>query len=381
MKYGCLSAFILAMVFSCQAIAQDFTFYEAPRYITHVARQGGGFKSSLILNNGASTSKMISVQPIADSGEYLFPVLQITLQARSIDEISVHEVFPVNTSHLLISGSRRILVSVRYDSEGGQEGLQTHLHESSLTDNRYQVYSGTPVGGSYWEGAAIVNLIPNFPGEGPPIEPQDSEVLVQLKNKQNELLGEYRFPLANSAKALKVFGEIFPQIENLAHNSYYYEISSSAPLGVTALMGNLERNDIASAHPAAPLQADEVIQGNLNSLNPPSYTLVDVSLHDDILTMHVNYDGSCLFTPTLIWSGNFMESNPVQTEVQFTLLGKNPLCLGIAVSRELEFDLGLINRELMGGDGKPDPIILHILDQKGERFDTVVLNGDPLVEE
>jgi len=373
--------FVLALACWGQGIAQDFTFYEAPRYITHIARNGGGFKSVLILNNGASTEKKISIQPISDSGEYLSGFLQVSLAPRTIEEISIPEKFPLATSHLLISGSKRILVSVRYDSDGGPEGLQTHLHESSLTESRYQIYPGTPVGGSYWEGAAIVNLIPKFPGEAPPVLSENPDIVIQLKNKQNFLLAEHRFPLGNSAKALKVFGDIFPQIGELVHNSYYYEVSSTVPLGVTALMGNLERNDIASAHPAAPLQADEVIEGNLNTLEPADYNLLKADLEADVLTLNISYDGSCLFTPALIWSGNFMESSPVQTEVQLTLLGKNPFCLDLISTREMEFDLGLINREYMGTGGKPDPIIVHVLDSKGERFASFTLNDDSDVGE
>ena len=372
------SGLLIGMLWALATVglqAQDFTFFEAPRYITHITSPGGGFASAIILNNSGSTAKEVNLSPYDTQGRLLSQAITVTVKARTISEVAVSDTLPPDTSHFLISGSRRVLVSVRYDSTSGVRGLWTNLHESDLAETKYHIYPGTPPESRFWEGAAIVNLVPNPLGEEPPVDVAAPKVEIDLINREsNNVIARHTFDLHSSAKALKVFGSIFPEARFLASNTFYYEIRSTVPLGVTALMGNLVTNDIASAHPAAPLSAEDVVNGDIRNLDHVDYKLFSAELDEDVISIRFAFDVSCRFTPTLFWSGDFMESQPPQTQLKLALLGSSRTCLGTEASLVKEFDLGSITRSYLGSNGKPMPITINLMDGNDNVFESFTLN-------
>ena len=358
-------------------MGQEFSFFESPRYITHITQEGGGFTSHLLFNNGSSTDKEVVLQAYSSAGVLLMDNIRLLIDARSIQRHRAAVILPENTSYILIGGSKRVLVSVRYDTIKGSRGMSTHLHESNQAAKRYHVYPGVPSGGTHWEGAAIVNLTPVPPEGAPPVQVMPPEVSIILRDKSDQVIAIHTLTLASGAKALEVFQNIFPQLETMSASDYYYEISAEVPLGVTALMGNVATNDIASAHPAAPLEVTDLIRGDLDNLPNTEYSILDATLETEVLSIRLSYDPSCNFEPTLFWNGNFQESFPVQTRIKVGLVGQGVFCLDTIASQELEFDLDLINQAYAEANGnRLHPIVVHLLDENDQIFRSFTLNEE-----
>ena len=361
---------LLLLGFLTPLTGQETGADEPVRYITHITQPGGGFQTTILFNNMAASEKFIDVSGYDRDGNILFDSVRVNIPSRTIYERSIGELLSNEVSHLTLSGSKHVLVSVRYDHTNGGRGFSPHLHESTLQANRYQVYPGVPDGNGYWEGAAVVNLMFRPGLLTRPVTP----VQILLKTMENQTIASHTIELAGGAKSLVVFSTLFEEIKDAAANKYFYEVRSTVPLGVTALMGNLNTGDLASAHPAAPLLADGVVRRDLNTIANLSYDIQKSSLDSEILTLQVRYDESCNFQPILYWSGNFLESFPVQTKVKLGLENNGAACLDSAVNPELEFDLGLITQEYLRGGERIDPIIVHLLDKDDNTIETFTLN-------
>ncbi len=349
------------------AAAQEAAPRSKFRYIAHVTRAGGGFQTTLLLSNNASTAKTVEVFAYRADGERLDPPARFTVPPNTVVErplAQIHE----DASHLTISGSKRVLVSVRYDPAGGTTSLSPHLHESDLIAGRHKIFPGAAAGEAYWEGAAVLNLTPR--ANLATVEP--NAIFTALRTLEGETLATHSFELYAFSKQLLIFSDLFPALKDLPPKSYYFEIASTAPLGVISLMGNRDTGDFAAAYPTAPAAVEDVIQGEPGPNVTLDYRVADAFLEDDLLSLSVAADYSCRSQGSLFWDGSIKESFPVQVDVLFGFSASFPLCQGLETVQTFAFDTGVIVDAFRQGDGQ-GPIIVNLIDAEGETIQSFTL--------
>jgi len=362
-------AVLLIWLAAALAVAQDVSGF---RYIAHLPREDGGFNAVLLLSNSAPSEKTVYLTGYTLTGERIQPIVRLDLAPGAIEERPVAQLLP-NASHLTIAGSKRVLVSVRYDPSDGPTKLSPYLHESGQVANHHHIYPGTPQGDAYWEGAAILNLTPK--SSLATVEP--NPVFIALKNLNDEPLASHILELNAFAKQLVLFGDLFPQAKELAPKSFYYEITSQAPLAVVSLMGNLESGDFAAAPPTAPPAVDEVTRGVPGPDFADDYSLISAVLESDVLTLRVSEDLSCRFQPTLYWDGNIKESFPVQADIVFGFAGSLPVCLGVAAESEFEFDISSVVDGYLADPAARLPMIINLIDTEFNTLETFLIEVEP----
>jgi hypothetical protein len=98
----------------------------------------------------------------------------------------------------------------------------------------------------------------------------------------------------------------------------------------------------------------------LAELHEDLYRIIGAEMRGRILWIRVGFSGCQPEHPfTLFWSGDFMESIPAQTNVLLVHHHTGEMC-DAYFERELQVDLGPIQRAYAEGYGRLDPIIVHL---------------------
>jgi hypothetical protein len=88
--------------------------------------------------------------------------------------------------------------------------------------------------------------------------------------------------------------------------------------------------------------------------------IVEASLRGDLLRVEVSFGGGCAEHDfALVHTGEFMESEPVQTVVNLAHDGHGDMCRAL-LRRELAFDLGPVKRAYRRNYGEHGRLTLHL---------------------
>lgn len=210
------------------------------RYIGHVPRSDGDFQSKLIFSNLGPRIKVVALKGFFyDSA---FEDIEVVVEAGEYLEKELGELF-VNpdVSHIYITGSKQISVSLRIGAKNNARGADALLHETNMEGDFFRIYPSTdPSDGDYWEGVAITNAQSS----------RDNAVKISLFASDNaEPLAEQNLDLTYSDKQLVNLLELIPDVDALSTRSYYFQITSTSNIAVTVLRGSTSRLDVSTAAP------------------------------------------------------------------------------------------------------------------------------------
>ena len=190
------------------------------RLIPHVTRPDGGFQTTVILLNTATTTEIYTLTPYDDRGIMLIPVSG-TLQGGKKLAVNADQLFQGRAvSHFKIESSEKIRASVAYLKSGDPDASPAHVSESTVTARSWNLYTGNWE--TTWDGIAVVNM-----------GPQGATVLVEAKDKDGRVLDFGTLTLGSMAKGLSVLSTHFEP-----NDQGYFEVSCTEPLALTALRGD-----------------------------------------------------------------------------------------------------------------------------------------------
>ena len=227
MKYSFKKwAFSLAMVlFGMAAIAQT-------RIISHVTNPGGGFSTTVIIENQSVVSSPYTLQAYDATGNPLTP-LRGDIDGLSVVSSPVPDFFAegAQVSHFEITAEDDVRISVAYNFELGN-GSPAHVRDSSEQARGWRVFPGE--WSLVFDGLALVNR-----GSVP------TDIEIVQKDYQGNVLNTQTIAtgLAPNAKALFVIGSPDGSSFSLETPSYF-EVTGTEPLSITALRGTLGREDV-----------------------------------------------------------------------------------------------------------------------------------------
>jgi penicillin amidase len=202
------------------------------RIIPHVTRVGGGFTTTVILENGSVSGQSLTLSAFDSTGARLGDVT-VELSGREVINQDIETLFPGldGVSHFEIQGSEEIQASVNYNFASGQ-GSPALVREANETASRWRLFPGD--WNNIFDGIAVVNT-----GE------EVTDLWVAQKDFNNNVIDARQIAteLAPNAKALFVIGS--PADEVFAdRDDVYYEVSGDQLLAVTALRGTLAGADL-----------------------------------------------------------------------------------------------------------------------------------------
>jgi len=99
---------------------------------------------------------------------------------------------------------------------------------------------------------------------------------------------------------------------------------------------------------------------NVSNYSNDSYTINNVEIEEDILTIEVKYGGGCkehIFS--LFGSPGFMKSSPVQTDVMLSHNANNDLCKAL-ITEEVSFNLTPLKEVWQQMYGESGTIIINL---------------------
>lgn len=362
---------LLSLFFVPCAVSFAQTDLNEARYIGHVPKKNGGFESEVIFRNYASAGKTIYLIGVADPAGQFPEVAEVLVGSKQLKRMKLEDLFDVDISHFFIVGSRQVTTALKIYSEDDAKAGHTYLPESEYRGRRFTVLSAVDqLRAGEWEGVALLNFLPFVFGPAP-----DVQVDLELKNNAGELLETKRYEMGSAEKRTVIFSVAFPQIADLERDSYYFEIKGSEDIGVTFLRGNTLSNDVNTAFPLAPLQIEPIRFGSPNYHSPPAFTVENVVIEGNILTLQIQSQEPGRFEFELytdeIRTGDF-NLIPNGLVLRPKLRRKNALPSAGSNSLEKEFDLLPLNQEITGGFSlNLPPLTLVILDSEGNIADRV----------
>ena len=179
------------------------------KFLAHVTRDGGGFKTRLLFRNPTSTDQTISLVPYDTQGA-AGATLQQTIDSNGFTEFDPANLFGSNLSHFNVMNGDNVSVTAVYQTASGN-GASAHIHAVDSTATDFWIYPGE--WDLVFDGMALVN------------RGQESAVVnAEQVSANGSVLSSVQLStaLAPGAKLLAVFGDHFPEVANAA-----YHITSS----------------------------------------------------------------------------------------------------------------------------------------------------------
>ena len=197
------------------------------RMISHVTRAGGGFTTSVIVENQSAVSQNVTLQPYDANGNAL-TVLEMTIDGGSALNQSSQTLFADGdqVSHFSIDADSSVAVSVAYDFDAGN-GSPAHVASRADQGSMWRLFPGN--WDNVFDGIAVVNN-----GDRP------ADIWVSQRDLDGNYIRSERAAasLAPNAKALYVIGS--PGGSSFSRDTAsYFEVSSDSSLSITALRGTL----------------------------------------------------------------------------------------------------------------------------------------------
>lgn len=196
------------------------------RLIPHVTAPGGGFSTTVVLENVSELDAGYALQPYDRDGRVL-PRVSGTVEAFATVQVGTSEIFgPSNAvSHfVIVESSENVLVRVAYEVAAGR-GSPAHMAESIEQKRQWRLFAGE--WDTVFDGIAVVNM-----GSA-----ATDVTISQISDTGVELQTEtVILDLAPMAKGLYVIGGPSGSVFSSAAGGYFL-VSASQNLAITALRG------------------------------------------------------------------------------------------------------------------------------------------------
>ena len=231
-----------------EAIAQP----ESERMIAHLTRAGGGFSSTVIVENLSGDEASYTLEPYAQDGTALTPVTR-AIAGSAIDSFPATDLGE-SASHLVIKNAADVKVTVTYTSGSG--GSPVHVGETTPAATSYRLFTGD--WSTIFDGFAVVNT--GNRGAHTPAEKQNetADIWVIQRDESGVPIQTFRAidDLAYMAKGLFIIGDpntsVFQQVDGS-----YFEVYSDQSLAITALRGNIPGSTFLWANAANAIRQAE----------------------------------------------------------------------------------------------------------------------------
>ena len=238
------------------------------RIIPHLTRSGGGFSTTVIIENRTINSADYVLTPFGADGAQLRTgddaplVIRGALDGQTTRSIPANDLFGgTEASHFLIEGDG-VHVTVAYASVQG--GSPAHIGETSEQASGYRLFAGD--WSSVFDGFAVVNT-----------GTQAADVWVAQRGPDGEIVETRRAlsALEPMAKGLYLIGEPgntrFEALEGA-----FYEVYSTQNLALTALRGDLPGSSFLWVNEAAPRSRAQTVRDQEAIWHIQGGTLYDV---------------------------------------------------------------------------------------------------------
>ena len=190
------------------------------RWLPHVTRSDGGFSSVITAYNRGSAGGDVTLTAFSTTGANL-AALSLSPAPGTFTRMSLSELFQGEVSHIAITGSDQIDLTLAYKANG--LGASAHVNESSRSGKRWLLYPGeTDV---VFDGLAILNA-----------DNQTTAVRLQQIDANGTEIGSavVTEDLGPLAKQLVVLADWFSDYQNHA-----IVVSTDQPVYLVALRGSL----------------------------------------------------------------------------------------------------------------------------------------------
>ncbi len=191
------------------------------RMVTHITGFGNGFDTSIVFTNKGGSQELVSYKIYYHSS----PAQTFSTQVAALSEVthSLRDEASSGASHLeLTDASDNVKMTVVYRSTQDNAG-PAHARETTEVSRRWHLFGGNPQ--VTWDGVAIVNK-----------GSQSAEVTLLQVDASGQELG--RMAIADSlsvdSKTIALLADLFTYQEGAS-----FEVTSSQPLAIIALRGNL----------------------------------------------------------------------------------------------------------------------------------------------
>ena len=217
-------------------IAGSLSLYAQTRIIPHVTRAGGGFTTTVIIENTTVDTADYTLQPYDASGNLLDAVTG-SLAGQATQTFDAAELLSADASHFLIEGD--ILVNVAYTTVN-EGGSPAQVRESGEQASSYRLLAGD--WSVVFDGFAVVNT-----------GTVDTPVWVAQRSTTGDIIKSVRVSenLAPNAKSLFIIGD--PNGSEFEHQpGYTYEVYGNQALAITALRSNIPGSNFLWVNQAEP---------------------------------------------------------------------------------------------------------------------------------
>ena len=201
------------------------------RTIPHVTRSGGGFTTTLIMENNSISEQAYTLTPYDADGN-MMAAHQGAIPGGQTIQSTTGELFPgLEVAHLAIEASDEVSASASYNFASGP-GSPAQVAASASMASRWRLFPGN--WSNIFDGIAVVNK-----GE------EATDVWVSHRNAAGDYLNSVRVAqnLAPNAKALYVIGDPNSSAFQSEAGSYF-EVTANQHLAMTALRGTLAGSDL-----------------------------------------------------------------------------------------------------------------------------------------
>ncbi|PIE89237.1 MAG: hypothetical protein CR997_12360 [Acidobacteria bacterium] len=331
---------------------------EGLRVIPHLPSESGGFVGTLVINNQSRLEKKVGLICYSIEGKEL-GVVELSLGERELKLVNVHEVLPEGTSHAVLTGSKRVNLSVLYRSSSTIDANSCAGEVLSQQADIKVIPSFENQSDDYWEGAAVVNT-------------GDKEGVIMIDVMADGILGPpgRALPIKPMEKIVFTFSSLFNQKRRF--QGEYYQISSDQPFAFLGLAGTTNHKILwpVAPNPVQQYKGNAFSQLSVRDLQVDPYSIEKLSLSEEILTVSLQYPDGCSGALKLFMSGGFMESMPVQTNLTLQRV-KDPDqdCPEGSVVEDRVFDLTPLIQSYRSNYGSEEEILLNIYDYQGERVE------------
>lgn len=274
------------------------------RMVPHVTRAGGGFTTTITIENDGDHTSSVTLTP-HDAGGFAFSAVSPDVPGRTVRSLSVTELYGqgVDVAYFTISGgSPEIQVSVAYRAANGP-GSPAHVRETAEQAKRWKVFAGD--WNVVFDGFAVVNT-----------GVAATDVWVRQMSFSGQIIDEKNVisMLAPNAKGLYVIGS--PQ-QGAAEFSWvsdtYFEVSATQDLAITALRGTPPGAPTGYLweNIALPLAPRDLGPMPLDQVNYWAYQIQSVNLNNSVDELAATHYDMLVLEPTSTdWSEPSEETQP-----------------------------------------------------------------------
>jgi len=327
------------------------------RVLPHFPSSSGGFIGVLVANNPSNLKKKVTLTCYTVDGKTL-AYINLEVEPKQLMRFPVSDFLPAGTSHALISGSERVSFSVAFESSEGSDARSSAKEVVSQNGEVKIIPSFKEDSSSYWDGAAVVNM-------------GDSQGVVMVEIMADGILGPpgISIPIAPMEKKVFTFTSLFGGARDIEGS--YFKVSSDQPFAFMGLAGTTDHRILwpVIPNPVENHKGNSFSDDSVTDLQVEKYTIDELSISEELLTVVVGYTERCTGELKLFMSGGFMESYPVQANLVFQRINDPNLgCLDVLTVEEETFDLSPLVQDYIDSYGQDDVILLNIYDYNGDRI-------------